>query len=129
MGQQQILLIVIATIIAWQVILGSMRYIDSVNQGNERDLLTDHMKSLVVDAINYKLKPTTMGGGNGSMAGFQPAKNKSVTDLFRINTGSTDNEVVFSGYGSVAGMDNETPVHVILTYSSQDKKISIDIIN
>ena len=129
MGQQQLLIIVVVMIIAWEVIWGSFRYIDAINQGNERDVLTEQMRSLIVDAIKYQMKPSTMGGGSGSMIGFQPPKSKSITDRFRIYTGTTEHQAVFSGFGSVIGTDEATPVHVILTYSAIDKNVAIEIIN
>jgi hypothetical protein len=129
MGQQQLLLIVIGVIIASQVLLGSMKYIDSIDQGNERDVLVAQIHSLISDAAQFQLKPATMGGGGGSMTAFQPVRNKTLTDRFRIYTTASDREVVFSGYGGITGKDEETPVHVIVTYNSDTQKAVIETIN
>jgi hypothetical protein len=129
MGQQQLLLIIIAALVAWGILWGSMKYIDSIDQGNERDVLITQIHSLISDAIQFEMKPMTMGGGSGSMVGFQPPRNKAVTDRFRIYTGTSDHEGVFSGFGSIIGKDEVSPVHVIVTYSSGNQKVEIVTVN
>ena len=129
MGQQQLLLIVLGVIIVGIAIYGGIRLMDAYNQGNDRDMLIHQMHAIVSDAKQYAFKPNYLGGGDGSLAGYQPPRSMSTTDRFRIYVGSTSGSVTLTGYGTVIGEDRQSPVEVLLTYTSSDGQVTSVVIN
>ena len=130
MGQQQLLILVLGFMIATVALIGGTEYLDAVDQQNERDVIVTQINNLVGDAIQYKIRPVTLGGGAGSMKDFQPQRNKSETDRFSISASGYSRRIVFYGTSkTVFGINGTDPVQVMVTYDSDTRKDSVETIN
>lgn len=129
MGQQQLLILLIAVLIGSEAIWGSARYIDSMNQQNERDQIVIQIHSVITDAIQYQLKPNSMGGGGGSLEGYQPSRNLTQKDRCTIECQAFPDYILIIGKGIVPGTNEDDPVQVQVTYRSADKSLEIENIN
>jgi hypothetical protein len=131
MGQQQLLILVIAFMIGTVALIGATQYLDSVDQQNERDIIVVAIHNLITDAIQYQISPPTLGGGGGGkLTGFQPQRNKAITDRYTIIANAyKDNEIFFQGDGSVIGWNETDFVRVQVTYNSDTRKVVIKTIN
>ena len=70
MGQQQLLLIVLITIVIGIASLVAVTTFDSAAQSANRDALTIHMTTLASSAQDYFLRPEPLGGGGRTFSGF-----------------------------------------------------------
>jgi len=129
MGQQQLLLIVLGALIVGIAVYTGAQFLDAYQQNNERDVVTQQMKILVMDAQKYAARPAFLGGGSSKFTGYQPPNNLANTDRVRIYTGATEGAVIFTGFGSVNGSDGQSPVHIILQYTLADDKTEVEVIN
>ena len=131
MGQQQLLILVVAFMIGTVALIGTTQYLNSIDQQNERDIITMQIHDLITDAIQYQISPPTLGGGGGGkLTGFQPQHNKAVTERFTIVANAyADNEIKFVGDGSVIGWNGSDNVRVQVTYNSDTRKVVVDPIN
>lgn len=129
MGQQQLLLLVLGSVIVGLAIYTGVQFFDVYQQNNERDVVTQQINILVLDARKFAAKPTFLGGGNGKFTGYQPPNDLANTNRVRIYTGATEGAVIFTGFGSVNGTDGQSPVHIILQYTLADGKSEVEVIN
>ena len=116
MGQQQLLLIVLGALIVGLGVYGGTRMMASSNQDNERDLIISQMNMLLGEARKYAAKPGHLGGGDGSLVGFQAPSKMTTTDRLSINITAGASWVLFQGFGAVDGIDGTNPVQVIAQY-------------
>ncbi len=70
MGQQQILLIIAGVIVVGIAIAVGIQQFGSNSAASNKDGITSSLTSLSADAYQYKLRPSTLGGGNNSYVGF-----------------------------------------------------------
>ncbi|MBI3195049.1 MAG: hypothetical protein HYZ34_11390 [Ignavibacteriae bacterium] len=70
MGQQQLLLIILGIIIVGVAIqVGIMMFSSQSIRANQDAILMD-LTNLAADVYQFKIRPTIMGGGNGTYAGY-----------------------------------------------------------
>ncbi|MBI5214580.1 MAG: hypothetical protein HY960_02385 [Ignavibacteriae bacterium] len=70
MGQQQLLLIILGVIIVGVAIqVGIMMFSSQSMKANQDAILMD-LTNLAADVYQFKIRPTIMGGGNGTYAGY-----------------------------------------------------------
>ncbi|MGH2569329.1 MAG: hypothetical protein ACRDGA_13405 [Bacteroidota bacterium] len=130
MGQQQLLIIALATIIVGMAVYGGLRVMEANRQSSERDLIIQQMNALLADAKQYALKPRSLGGGEGSFEGFVPMEIQSNTERVNIFTTVGSDWILFQGFGSVEGSDRENSVQVVAQYSeAQGKWESMTTVN
>ena len=129
MGQQQLLLLVLGSLVVGIAIYTGIQFFNGYQQNNERDVVIQQMNILVLDARKFVAKPTFLGGGNGKFAGYHPPNDLANTNRVRIYTGANEGAVIFTGFGSVNGDDGQSPVHVILQYTLADGKSEVEVIN
>ena len=79
MGQQQILLIIAGVIVVGIAVAVGIQQFSANSASSNKDGLTASLTSLSADAYQYKLRPSTLGGGNNSYVGFT-IPSKLVTD-------------------------------------------------
>jgi len=113
MGQQQLLIIVLGVLIVGMAIYGSLNIVDSYSQSHQRDLIIQRMNVLVGEAKKYATKPASLGGGDGSFAGFTPPAKLAITTDMKIYATAGDNWVLFQGFGTTTGEDGKSPVQVV----------------
>ena len=109
MGQQQLLMVVLAIIIVGIAIAISVQLFRSNAIESKRDLLIEETTSLATMAIQYYKKPQAMGGGGRSFMGWEiPTQmNQTVNGNFMSAIVSAS-EVVITGTGSEAVTDTDS---------------------
>ena len=109
MGQQQLLLIVMAIIIVGIAIAVSIQLFRSNAIEQKRDLLIEETTSLGYMAIQYYKKPAEMGGGSKSFLGWVIPSQMVTTanGNFMTSTIATE-QVIITGTGTevVTGTDS-----------------------
>ena len=127
MGQQQLLLIVLGTIIVIMAVSGVAQMIDQQMTDNARDRCRYEALDLCVYADQYKLKPMSMGGGGGSYTGFNlPKFFVDEPDIGYWVVGSGQSVQIYAcswGQGAAIGDDGKTAVAVLLTKNGDSMRI------
>lgn len=70
MGQQQLLLIILGVIIVGVAIQVGVSMFSSQSIKANQDAILLDLTNLAADVYQYKIRPTIMGGGNGTYAGY-----------------------------------------------------------
>lgn len=102
MGQQQLLLIVLGVIIVGiAIVVGINLFTASSVEANKDAVIADNMNIAALAQQHYK-KPSSMGGGNNSFAGFTIPTNLQSTanGTYTVGTG-TSTSIVITGKGNV----------------------------
>ena len=66
MGQQQLLLIILGVIIVGVAIAVGISMFSGQSIASNRDAIITDLATLGADAYQYKIRPSTMGGGSGA---------------------------------------------------------------
>ena len=75
MGQQQLLLIILGILIVGIAIAIGISQFSAQSTESNKDAMTSNLVSLAANAYQYKIRPSTLGGGSGSYVNYQiPAK-------------------------------------------------------
>lgn len=117
MGQQQLLIIVLVAIVVGLAITAGLRFLDSVNQSNDRDLVLQQMRLVLTDAKKYAATPRFMGGGEGTFTGFDPLASLVTTTRVTLSTTTGSDWILFQGYGTVTGWNGTDPVQVVAQFN------------
>ena len=81
MGTQQMLLIVLGLILIGIAIAVGIAMFGSTSVDSNKQSLINDLQNIAVDASAFKSRPTTMGGGSGSYAGYTiPSKLLTIDD-------------------------------------------------
>jgi len=109
LGQQQILLIVLAIIIVGVAIAISIQLFRSNAIEAKRDVLIEETTTLGTMALQYFKKPVELGGGGRSFTGWKiPSQmNQTVNGNFMIASVASD-EVTITGTGSEVVTGNDS---------------------
>lgn len=112
MGQQQLLLIILGTIIVGVAIsVGVTMFVDNAISSN-RDAVTMDLLTLASRAQAYYRKPTMMGGGGNSFVGLTAdapgmakltSKSTNSNGVYSVMTAGTSTSVVLKGVGVEEG--------------------------
>ena len=109
MGQQQLLMIVLAIIIVGIAIAISVQLFRSNAIESKRDLLIEETTSLATMAIQYYKKPQAMGGGGRSFMGWEiPSQMVQTFNGNFMRAVVNANEVIITGTGSEAITDTDS---------------------
>ena len=108
MGQQQLLMIVLAIIIVGIAIAVSVSLFRSNAIEGKRDILIEETSSLAAMAIQYFKKPEELGGGGNSFEGWTIPSQMVQTFNGNFTADVTANQVTITGTGSevVTGSDS-----------------------
>ena len=109
MGQQQLLLIVLAIIVVGIAIAVSIQLFRENAIEQKRDILIEETTSIGYMAIQYYKKPTEMGGGSKSFLGWSIPSQMVVTANGNFMTSTIDpQQVIINGTGTevVTGTDS-----------------------
>jgi hypothetical protein len=124
MGQQQLLLIILGVIIVGIAIAVGISMFSSGSIQSNRDGLINDMNNLAANAYQYRIRPTTMGGGGGTYTGYIiPLKLVSNENgSFAATAGASS--VTFTGtsgqgYGTVAAVCDSTGRLTSFTYTGE----------
>ena len=109
MGQQQLLMVVLAIIIVGIAIAISVQLFRSNAIESKRDLLIEETTSLATMAIQYYKKPQAMGGGGRSFMGWEiPSQMVQTFNGNFMRAVVNANEVIITGTGSEAVTDTDS---------------------
>jgi hypothetical protein len=109
LGQQQLLMVVLAIIIVGLAIAISVQLFRSNAIESKRDLLIEETTSLATMAIQYYKKPQAMGGGGRSFTGWEiPSQMVQTFNGNFMRAVVNANEVVITGTGSEAVTDTDS---------------------
>lgn len=109
MGQQQLLMIVLAIIIVGIAIAISVQLFKSNAIESKRDLLIEETNSLAAMAIQYYKKPQEIGGGGRSFMGWEvPSQMVQTFNGNFMRAVVNANEVIITGTGSEAVTDTDS---------------------
>src|SRR5512137_2051511 len=70
MGQQQLLLIILGVIIVGIAIAVGLSLFSAQSVQSNRDAIINDLNNLAAQAYQYRIRPTSMGGGQGSYDSF-----------------------------------------------------------
>jgi len=70
MGQQQLLLIILGVIIVGIAIAVGLSMFTAQSVGANRDAIISDLTNLAANAYQFRIRPTTMGGGGGDYTGY-----------------------------------------------------------
>jgi hypothetical protein len=109
LGQQQLLMVVLAIIIVGIAIAISIQLFRSNAIESKRDLLIEETNSLATMAIQYYKKPQAMGGGGRSFTGWEiPSQMVQTFNGNFMRAVVSANEVTITGTGSEAVTDTDS---------------------
>jgi len=99
MGQQQLLLIILGVIIVGIAIAVGISQFGAHSTQANKDGVTSSLVNISANGYQYKIRPTTMGGGGGSYANYTiPTKMQSDDNgTYAIQTAGTATTIVFRG--------------------------------
>jgi hypothetical protein len=102
MGQQQLLLIVLGVILVGVAVVLGIQYFSVGAEDGAKDELVSHALTLGANAQQWYKKPTAMGGGGNTFAGFgaelakKPQLQTSTNGTYTVGTG-TDESILVTG--------------------------------
>ena len=104
MGQQQLLLIILGVIIVGIAIAVGISQFGAHSTQANKDGLTSSLVNISANAYQFKIRPSTMGGGSGSYVGYSiPLKMTSDDNgSYAIQTAGTATAIVFRGTSSLS---------------------------
>jgi hypothetical protein len=83
MGQQQLLLIILGVIIVGIAIAVGLSLFSAQSIQSNRDAIINDLNNLAAQAYQYRIRPTSMGGGQGDYSSF------SIPTKMRTNENAT----------------------------------------
>ncbi len=101
MGQQQLLLIILGVIIVGIAIAVGLSLFSAQSVQSNRDAIINDMNNLAAQAYQYRIRPTSMAGGAGSVRGLHDTDkdaDECERDLHSDAYGEHDR--VHGGFGS-----------------------------
>ncbi len=114
MGQQQLLLIILGVIIVGIAIAVGISMFSSGTIQANKDAIINDLNNLAANAYQYRIRPTTMGGGGGGYTGYAiPTKlasneNAAYTVGSISATSMTFTGTSGQGYGTVIAVLDST---------------------
>lgn len=114
MGQQQLLLIVLGTIVVGlAIVVGIDIFTTSATESNRDQVISDLMY-LSTDAQAYYKKQAQFGGGNGSFRGWDIPEfyKRYEGGKIRVRIRANRDKVILTGIGTEIGKNGRTKVRV-----------------
>ena len=114
MGQQQLLLIILGVIIVGIAIAVGLSLFSAQSVQSNKDAMINDINNLAANAYQYYIRPTSMGGGGGTFAGYAvPYKMSSNDNATYVGTPSGTASCSFTGTshtnsGTVTGVVDNT---------------------
>lgn len=111
MGQQQLLLIILGVIIVGIAIAVGLSLFSAQSVQSNRDAIINDLNNLAAQAYQFRIRPTSMGGGQGSYATFSiPSKMVSNENATYSASASASN-IVFT---AISGQNTTNTVTVTI---------------
>lgn len=105
MGQQQLLLIILGVIVVGIAIAVGISQFSANSIQSNKDGVTSGLVNLAANAYQYKIRPTTMGGGSNSYVNYAiPSKMASdANGVYAVSGSPTSRQIVFTGTSTMHG--------------------------
>ena len=102
MGQQQLLLLILGVIIVGIAIAVGISQFSANNVESNKDGITSSLVSIAANAYQYKLRPSTLGGGSNSYVNYAIPSKMISNDYgsYAINSPGTSSRIVLKGTSS-----------------------------
>ena len=124
MGQQQLLIIVLALMLAGLAVYAGLRMSELYNQSSNMDQLSSNMHALVGYAETYAKKPVSQGGGAESFLGLTLTSGLLKTPSGEITYTVAAKKLTFTATGVVTGKNAKANVKVYGVYTKGVMTIS-----
>jgi hypothetical protein len=101
MGQQQLLLIILGVIIVGIAIAVGLSLFSAQSIQANKDAIINDLNNIAAHAYQYKIRPSSMGGGQGSYSGYSiPSKMASNENASYSVTSATATSVAITATSS-----------------------------
>jgi hypothetical protein len=107
MGQQQLLLIILGVIIVGIAIAVGLSLFTAQSIQSNRDAMINDLNNLAAQAYQYRIRPTSMGGGQGDYSSFVIPTKMKTNENATYSASPTQNSIVF------AAVSAQNPTNVI----------------
>ena len=103
MGQQQLLLIILGVIIVGIAIAVGIAQFGAHSTQANKDGVTSSLVNLAANAYQYRIRPTTMGGGGNSYVNYAvPSKMTSDDNgSYSVNGSPSSTQIKFDGKSTI----------------------------
>ncbi len=102
MGQQQLLLIILGVIIVGIAIAVGLSLFSAQSVQSNKDAIVNDLNNLAAHAYQYKIRPTTMGGGGGVYTNFKIPKKMASNENAQYSVSSVgESSITFSAISNV----------------------------
>ena len=122
MGQQQLLLIILGVIIVGIAIAVGLSMFSSQSISSNKDAIINDLNNLFANAYQFRIRPSSMGGGNGSYKGYIiPAtlsSNENGTYVTNPSPVTADSTIIFE---ATSNQNNLNKVSVTLESTGRPK--------
>jgi len=125
MGQQQILLIVLALIIVGAAIVSGIILFGTNAVMANRDSISAELHTLAAIAMQYYLKPAEIGGGGNSFTNWLIPEDLDSTIYGRYRATPNNQSVRIIGLGTEIGDDQSTAVRLTVIITKSDITMSV----
>ena len=129
MGQQQLLLLILGSIVVSIAVYTGMRLFEVHNQEQNRDRIQTELTQIYMTAAEYKMTPTSLGGGGGSYNGFVLSNTFVIEPDVWYWVGPSDQTLQMFAYGTVIGNDGKNPVRVTFVAPSGNLQYQFAVAN
>lgn len=105
MGQQQLLLIILGVIVVGIAIAVGIAQFSAHSTQANKDGVTSSLINVSANAYQFRIRPTTMGGGGNSYVGYAvPSKMTSDDNgAYAVSGSPTSVQIVFTGTSAING--------------------------
>jgi len=126
LGQQQLLLIILAIIIVGIAIAISIQLFRASAIDGKRDLLMSECSNIATIAISYYKKPREMGGGGKTFTGWTIPTGLDSTANGTYSATVNAQSVTIPGLGTETGDDGTNPVRATCTVSPTTISVAVN---
>jgi hypothetical protein len=97
MGQQQLLLIILGVIIVGIAIAVGLSLFSAQSIQSNRDAIINDLNNLAAQAYQFRIRPTSMGGGQGDYSCFSIPTKMRTNENATYSASASSNSIVFTG--------------------------------
>jgi hypothetical protein len=96
MGQQQLLLIILGVIIVGIAIAVGLSLFSAQSVQSNRDAIINDLNNLAAQAYQFRIRPTSMGGGQGDYTTFAIPSKMKTNENATYTSSPSQNSIVFT---------------------------------
>jgi hypothetical protein len=112
MGQQQLLLIILGVIIVGIAIAVGLSLFSAQSVQSNRDAIINDLNNLAAQAYQFRIRPSSMGGGQGDYTTFAIPSKMKTNENGTYTAAPTTNTIVFT---AVSAQNASNTIKVTIT--------------